>query len=451
MAQTLFGTDGIRGVAGEYPLDPKTVYAIGRALARRLGGGTSRQVLLGMDTRESGPEIAACLAGGLAEGGLRTVSAGVLPTAAVSLLTSARGFAAGAMISASHNPFEDNGIKVFAPSGFKLPDEEEAAVEAEIFALLGEPIDPRPAALEEDPALLETYFEHLLGAGAPAAELRPMRLAVDCSNGAASSIAARFFAQLGMQAEVFADTPNGRNINLDCGSTHLDPLKRRVLESGVELGVAFDGDADRALFVSGDGAEVDGDTILLLAGRYLKSKGLLDGDRVVATILSNGGLAKGLAEDGVTLVRTPVGDKNVLEKMVELGAALGGEQSGHIILRRYANTGDGLLTARLMIELLSAAGRPLSELRKQLTVFPQRQVNVRVARKPPIEDVPELRDAVAACKARMGDGARIVVRYSGTEPKARIMIEAEDAAAVERECEILRAVFERVLGAPSAG
>ena len=447
MAKQLFGTDGIRGVAGQYPLDPPTVYATGLALGRRLGAGRPAKVLIGMDTRQSGPEIAEGLAAGLEDGGLSPSFAGVLPTAGVSFLTETGDFAAGVMISASHNPFEDNGIKVFSPNGFKLADSIEDEVEDAIFALLEEKPAARRRALVADGALERRYFDHLVGAGAPAQSLLPKKILVDCSNGAACRLSARFFQAVGAQAEVFADQPDGRNINLGCGSLHLEKLQQRVRESGVDLGVAFDGDADRALFVADDGEIVDGDAILLLAGRYLASRGMLAGNRIVTTIMANMGLEVALREAGLSMTRSAVGDKYVLEEMVASGADLGGEQSGHVIFKRWANTGDGLLTARMMLEILSASGEPLSEMRRLLKVFPQRLVNIRVNRKPKIDEVPALAQAVADAEKKLAGTGRVVVRYSGTEPLLRIMIEAADLSDVDSLCESLRQVFQAEIGA----
>lgn len=446
MGKQLFGTDGIRGKAGKYPLDPATSFAVGKALAEALGDSDGGRTVIGMDTRESSQELAELLAAGLAAGGLATDFAGVLPTAGVSLLTETGGYRAGVMISASHNPFDDNGIKVFAPSGYKLADAIEDEVEAAVFRLLQAGVEPKRAPLAVDPALGRQYVEHVLAAGSPGAEQKPLRVVVDCSNGAASAVATDFFHALGVQAEIFANQPNGRNINLDCGSLHLKNLQAKVVEAGADLGIAFDGDADRALFVSDDGAIVDGDVILLLAGLHLHRLGELPTGRVVTTVMANMGLEKALQESGLSMVRTKVGDKYVLEEMVDSGSRLGGEQSGHIIFKQWANTGDGLLTAKMMLELLAAADQPLSALRKKLTVFPQKLVNVKVTSKPKIEDHPALAKAAQECEAALGDRGRLVLRYSGTEPLARIMIEAETMDLVETHCETLREIFQREIG-----
>ena len=442
MAKRLFGTDGIRGVAGESPLDARTVYAAGLALAEQLETGAN--VLIAMDTRESGPWIAETFAGGLAAGGARSTFVGVLPTAGVSFLTQTGEFAAGAMISASHNPFADNGIKVFGESGLKLPDEVESVIEDAILARLLKGVEPHEVPLDVRPDVAEAYFTHLTQASD--VQIAPLKIEVDCANGAASPYARRLFEALGVEAEIFSDQPDGRNINLECGSLHLDKLRERVAGAGADLGVAFDGDADRALFVAGDGEIVDGDGVLLLAAKFLKERGKLTGDLVVTTIMANMGLEKALEAAGIRMTRTQVGDKYVLEEMLRSGAALGGEQSGHVIFRDFANTGDGLLTARRMLEVVSAAGRPLSELRKQLEVFPQKLVNVRVREKPPIQDCEALAYAVEQSELAMAGNGRVVVRYSGTEPVARVMVEAADMAAVEEHCGKIAAAFEAELG-----
>ncbi|HYM10130.1 MAG TPA: phosphoglucosamine mutase, partial [Bryobacterales bacterium] len=359
----LFGTDGIRGVAGQYPLDHATVFAAGRALGELVAKLHAKPaVLIGIDTRQSGLGIAQRLAAGLELAGVPACFAGVITTPAIAHLTQHGRFVAGVMISASHNPYQDNGIKVFAHSGFKLPDEQEHEVEQGIARLRGGPGEL--SALIPDPSLARTYIEHL--AACVERPLRAdLRLTIDCANGAAFRIAPRLFRRLRLRAQFIGDQPNGRNINLQCGSLHLAALRAAVLESKSDLGVAFDGDADRALFISGTGREIDGDAVLWMAARHFRVP------LVVTTTMANLGLQKALEREDIAVVRTPVGDKYVLEEMLRRKAELGGEQSGHIIFRRWATTGDGLLTALKVLEILAATGRTLDELTAGLPVYPQ--------------------------------------------------------------------------------
>ena len=452
MAKRLFGTDGIRGVAGEYPLDDSTVYAVGQALAkditgRRAGVAERPEVVVGMDTRESSRPLAELLAGGLDAGGVGVRFVDVLPTAGVAFLTAGGDFAAGVMISASHNSFEDNGIKVFGNSGFKLPDAEEHEVENEILRLLAQRPVPRRQPLQVEAGLADRYFQHLLGIIRPSEALSRFRVVVDCANGAASSIGPALLEKLHIAAEVVGNEPDGRNINLGCGSLHLEKLQEKVLAGKADLGIAFDGDADRALFVADDGSVVDGDVVLLLAAGYLDQRDRLPGKLVVGTVMANMGLEKALADAGIELLRTPVGDKYVLEELNRRGAALGGEQSGHIIFREYGTTGDGLVTARMVLELMAASAQPMSELRRRLVVFPQKLENLRVKHKIPFEQVPALAEAVRGAEQELGGRGRVLVRYSGTEPVVRIMVEAQDAAEVERHTGRLAQIFRAELGA----
>lgn len=432
MAKELFGTDGIRGVAGEYPLDGPTIYAFGMAL----GSDAARlhpdpEILIGMDTRESGEWIAELVAGGLRSRGVRVRCAGVITTPGVAYLTRSGPFAAGVMISASHNPYRDNGIKVFGHSGFKLPDDEEDAIEQEIFRLR-EAADPTASdGLVTDEGLDRQYLEYLI-CGAKVS-LKGLRLVLDCGNGAAYSLAPELFRRLGAEVHAISHQPNGRNINLGCGALHLDSLQREVLARQADFGVAFDGDADRAIFVSRSGKVVDGDAVLLLSARALKAADRLPGDVVVSTVMSNLGLEKALEREGIRLLRTPVGDKYVLEEMVRVGAALGGEQSGHVIFREYATTGDGLLTAVRVLESARLAGLGLDELTADLKVFPQRLLNVRVRERKPLEDMPAVMEEIRRCEESLAGSGRILVRFSGTEPLARVMVEAAETAQVE-EC-----------------
>jgi len=429
MRRELFGTDGIRGVAGEYPLDSKTVAAVGVALGQWIArNGRERKVVLGMDTRESGPALAAGIAGGLAAHRVAVDFAGVTTTPGVAYLAKNGPFAAGVIISASHNPFRDNGIKVLAHNGYKLPDEQEKSLEADIFAAREE-IEPAPADLTIDNELDGSYVDHL--AATLARGLAGLKIVADCANGSASDLAPDLLRRVGAEVDAIGAAPNGRNINLNCGSLHLDSLREHVLRENADVGVAFDGDADRALFVSSSGKIVDGDAVLLIAARFLKAQGKLPGDTVVATVMSNLGLERALASHGIKLVRTPVGDKYVLEEMLRIGAALGGEQSGHVIFREYATTGDGMLTALRVFEVMTASRQTLDQLSSELQVYPQKLVNIRVKERKPLEELVLVQEQIRAAEAAFADSGRVLVRFSGTEPLARVMVEGADAAMVE--------------------
>lgn len=451
----LFGTDGIRGVAGQYPLDQTTIHTIGRALGHFLRAHeTPARVLIGQDTRESSQWIAEALAAGLAAEDVACASAGVIPTAGVAYLARTGRFSAGVMISASHNPYEDNGIKVIAHSGYKLPDENELEVEEAIFRLLepdgaaGSSPAPGPAgrALECDPGLRVRYEEFLASLLRSGASLAGLRVVMDCANGAASAVAPELFRRLGVEVLPINDAPDGRNINQNAGSLHPEQLQARVPAEAADLGVAFDGDADRALFVSASGALVNGDGVLYLVTRHMLSERTLKNCLVVGTLMSNLGLELAFQEMGVRLLRTPVGDKYVLEEMLARGANLGGEQSGHVIFSDQHTTGDGLLTALRVMEVLALTRRPLDHLVAGLRVFPQVIRNVRVREKVAVEQLPEVMRAIEASKRHFGDEGRVVVRYSGTEPLARIMIEAPSEADVHREAAAIAEAFQRSIG-----
>jgi phosphoglucosamine mutase len=430
MARLLFGTDGIRGLAGTYPLDSKTAHAVGAALGNLVvKSGQERQVVIGMDTRESGSWLAAEVAGGLARHSVTSDFAGVTTTPGVAYLARTGPFAAGVMISASHNPYQDNGIKLIAHTGYKLPDDQEEQLESEIFALLRDGIAPLPATLQVDEDLDHTYIDHL--AGTLPGGLGGLRIVVDCANGSASFLAPELFERLGATVRRINCSPDGRNINLNSGSLHLDGLRKIVLEESADLGVAFDGDADRALFVSRSGRIIDGDAVLLLTARNLKGQSRLPGQLVVATVMSNLGLERALTAQGIKMLRTPVGDKYVLEEMLRTGAMLGGEQSGHVIFHEYATTGDGMLTALRVFEVMRQAGVGLDELTADLKVYPQLLVNVRVKERKPLEDLPSVKAEIRAAEASFGDAGRVLVRFSGTEPLARVMVEGPDQERVE--------------------
>lgn len=449
MARQLFGTDGVRGVAGRYPLDAKTTYALGAALGHWAKHAAAEpEVVVGMDTRESGPEIAAHVAGGLESSGVKVRYAGLITTPGVAYLTRTGPFVAGVMISASHNPYQDNGIKVFDHSGFKLPDEQEHELEREIFALIESDVSAAPLALAADPELDDQYVEFL--ASTFHGSLSGLTIAVDCANGAASHLAPQLFQRLGAKLVVHACSPNGRNINLDCGALHLESLREHVLADSADVGVAFDGDADRALFVSASGKLVDGDCVLLLAATSLLAQQRLPGPdgrpTVVATVMSNLGLERALTQAGVALIRTGVGDKYVLEEMVRKGAVLGGEQSGHIIFRDCATTGDGMLTALRVFEIMAASGKSLDELTEGLVIYPQRLVNVRVRTKKPLDQLSQVGEEIRSAEQEFGDAGRVLVRFSGTEPLARVMVEGPDVERVESFARRIAAAIEAELG-----
>ncbi len=446
MGKQLFGTDGIRGVAGEYPLDPETVYAFGMALGDdAVAAQANPEILIGADTRESGPWIAELVAGGLASRGARVRYAGVITTPGIAYLTRTGPFLAGVMISASHNPYRDNGLKVFGHSGFKLPDAEEDAIEREILLLRGKGVEPRPRSLAVDCSLKQAYLEFL--ASTVPARFEGLRMVVDCGNGAASDLAPELLRALGAEAIAMACAPNGRNINLNCGALHLESLREAVLANRADLGVAFDGDADRAMFVAASGKLIDGDAVLLMTARALDRAGCLDNHLVVTTVMANLGLEKALERDSIRMVRTPVGDKYVLEEMVRLGAVLGGEQSGHVIFRQYATAGDGILTALRVLELVRQNGAGLDQLSADLRVYPQRLVNVRVRERKNLADVPAVAREIQCAEEAFAGSGRVLVRFSGTEPLARVMVEGPDQQQVESFSERIAEAIRRELGA----
>src|SRR5579884_1692741 len=449
MKRELFGTDGIRGVAGQYPLNPQTVFAVGAALGRWISERRAEaEVVIGMDTRESGPWIAEYVAGGLESSGVRARSAGLITTPGIAYVARTGPFAAGVMISASHNPYQDNGIKVLDHSGFKLPDDQEHAIEQDIFALIERGIEAKSVGLPVDESLDRRYVDYL--ASTFAGRLDGIRMIVDAANGSASYIGPELFRRLGANVTAIASSPDGRNINLNCGSLHLDALRQAVLREGADIGVAFDGDADRALFVSHSGQIVDGDAVMLITGVALHQAGRLAGSDgkpvVVATVMSNLGLERALAAHGIAMARTPVGDKYVLEEMERRGAKLGGEQSGHIIFRDWATTGDGLLTALRVLEIVQKSGKMLDELAASLVVYPQMLVNVRVKQKLPLDQLPRVQEAIREAERAFGDSGRVVVRFSGTEPLARVMIEGPELGDVERMARRIADAIRQELG-----
>jgi phosphoglucosamine mutase len=431
----LFGTDGVRGRAGVPPLDESTVARLGAALARqvmrtRLGSGARAvRVLVGRDTRESGVWIEQALARGLASEGAEVTSAGLAPTPEIAFLTRSGPFDAGLVISASHNPYEDNGIKVFSGAGQKLAGSFESDVEA-IVADDSWDVPATAAPLLRTGDFSGAYLAHLRDILADAGRLRRVRVVVDCAHGATAELAPVLMRSLGLDAVAIGVAPNGRNINLDCGSTHLATLSKQVIETGAALGIAFDGDGDRALFVDHQGQAINGDAILLMNAIDLAERGELRGSAIVATVMSNVGLELALKDRGITLVRCPVGDKYVMEEMQRRGLALGGEQSGHVIFADHLFTGDGLATALHVLRIVAQTGRTLADLASALVSYPQVLLNVRVRQCTPVTEVPQIADTVRRIEAALESKGRLLIRYSGTEPLLRIMIEGQDQAQI---------------------
>jgi phosphoglucosamine mutase len=445
----LFGTDGIRGIAGETPLDATTVFATGMALGHSLRETTAEpRVILGRDTRESSPWIAATLAAGLREAGARVESAGVITTPGVAFLTHTHGFHTGVVISASHNPWRDNGIKLFGADGFKLPDALELAIEDEILHHAAQVAAPDPAALpplEDNAAMQADYIDFLL-ACVPGLNTAGLRIVVDCANGAAAAVAPELFRRLGGNVTLLNISPDGRNINDGCGALHPQWVAGEVVARGADLGLTFDGDADRCMLAGPRGNVINGDTILLMTARDLKHRGRLAGDVVVATTMSNMGLEAALRRDGIHMLRAPVGDRYVLEMMQEQNAALGGEQSGHILFPHLATTGDGLLTSLVVLDLIARSGKSIDELTADLKVFPQVIINVKVREKKPLEGIPTVAAKIRAAEEELRDSGRVVIRYSGTEALARVMIEAESEEAMRRHAEAIAEAIRAELG-----
>jgi phosphoglucosamine mutase len=446
----LFGTDGIRGKAGTPPLDAGTVRRIGAALVRALPRGQASEparLLVGRDTRESGTWIEAELAHGAGGEGARVTSAGVVPTPAIAYLTRSAGYDAGVVISASHNPFEDNGIKVFSGRGEKFTEPVEREIEAIVADRSWHPRDGHaPAVSQAD--LTGAYLDHLCDVFPDAHWLTAsgqFGLAIDCANGATTTVAPPLFGRLGLAPVFIGDRPDGRNINERCGSMHPDALAKVVVDRGVSMGVAFDGDGDRAIFVDHRGSIVNGDAVLLMCADQLKREGRLRNGAIVATVMSNIGLELALKARGIGLVRCAVGDKYVMEEMLARGLALGGEQSGHIIFSDYLFTGDGLCTALNVLRTVALTGRTLADLAGDLTTYPQVLLNVPVREKTDLREVPEVASVVSLVESRVAGHGRLVVRYSGTEPLLRVMLEGRDEREIRRWAqEIVDAVKEHL-------
>ncbi len=459
----LFGTDGIRAIAGEPPLDPTTIFAVGLALAHSLRDAGEKRasshpaVILGRDTRESSPWIAATLAAGLRAAGARVESAGIVPTPAVAFLARTHRFDAGVVISASHNPWQDNGIKLFGSDGFKLPDPVELAMEEDILLHAAHPVTSSVALdpayqlpLDDNAEFQDDYIQFLIDS-VPALALRGLSMVVDCANGAAAAVAPELFRRLNAnqsaQIALLNTAPNGRNINDGCGALHPAWVAAETQKRGATLGLTFDGDADRCMLAGAHNNVLNGDAILLAVARDLKARGLLTGDLVVATTMSNMGLEAALKRSAIRMLRAPVGDRYVLQQMQRHRAALGGEQSGHILLPHLATTGDGLLTALVVLDLIARSGQSIEQLTADLKVFPQVIVNVKVREKRPLESIPAVAASIRAAEDDLKDSGRVVIRYSGTEALARVMIEAESEASMHLHANAIAAAIRHELGA----
>ena len=450
----LFGTDGIRGEAGQFPLDTSTVSAIGFSLGSHLAeSNAAPEIVIGRDTRESGESIEHALIEGASRAGAKCLSAGVITTPGVAYLTRALQASAGVVISASHNPYQDNGIKIFAPTGKKIDDSVERLIESDIFANADQPspsTNRRSASPDLERILREEYLNFLARKIGSGLTLQGLTIVVDCANGASSMLAPAIFSRLGASVVPINASPDGRNINRDCGSLHIESLQTRVEKERADLGVAFDGDADRSLFVDNQGKFVDGDATLWVLARYLQSHGRLKDDTVVATVMSNIGLEIALKSEGIRLVRTDVGDKYVLDELLRLNASIGGEQSGHIILPELSLAGDGMITALSLLRALRESEKSLAELTEGFKRYPQTLLNVRVREKVPFAELASTRAAVDEVEELLSQTGRLLLRYSGTEPLARVMIEGENQFKIEGYARKIADAIEREIGAGAA-
>ncbi len=448
--KALFGTDGIRGEAGQFPLDAATVSAIGFSLASHLATkrGDAPEIVIGRDTRESGESIQQALVDGATRAGAKCLSAGVITTPGVAFLSRKHQAAAGVVICASHNPYQDNGIKIFAPSGQKMDDSVERLIETDVFANTAPPLLSQPRfSTQHEEKLQQEYLSFLADQIGEGLKLQGLTIVVDCANGASSSLAPNLFTQLGAKVIAINCNPDGRNINRDCGSLHIDSLRDQVVKERADLGVAFDGDADRSLFVDGAGNYVDGDATLWALATHLQSHGRLKDNTVVATVMSNIGLEIAFRAVGIRLVRTDVGDKYVLDELLRLKASLGGEQSGHIILPDLSLAGDGMITALCLLRALRESGKTLAEMTAGFKQYPQILVNVRVREKVPFTELPSVQAEVKAVEELLSQRGRLLLRYSGTEPLARIMIEGENQGRIKTYARKIADAIEREIGA----
>lgn len=450
MKQRLFGTDGIRGIANQYPIVPELMVKLGRAVARMLRSADRPvRILIGRDTRISGDMIECAVTSGICSANGEVSLAGVIPTPAVAFLTVSGGFDAGMMISASHNPYHDNGVKIFNSKGFKLSDEQEDRIEALLadndtaWVRSGNTDDIGPVIHISEPD--RAYADFLRHTLPPNFSLKGLKVVLDCSNGATHHVAARLFTELGADATVLFAAPDGKNINDGCGSQHTEILQGVVREMRADIGFAFDGDGDRLIAVDENGDKTTGDQILAVCARYLKEHDRLENNLVVSTVMSNAGLHYALKEMDIRHVTAEVGDRYVLEKMMSNGSILGGEDSGHMIFLDVHTSGDGILTALRLLQIMREKQRPLSELVNIMTVYPQVLMSVAVTRKADLDSIPEIAQAIEAVRSRLKDRGRVLVRYSGTRPLCRVMVEGPDADEIQQYCMDLINVIEKNL------
>ena len=444
----LFGTDGIRGVANEYPITPEVALRIGRAVARVLKAQRPgrHKVVIGKDTRVSGYMLETALTSGLVSEGARVLLTGPVPTPAVAHLTKSMGCDAGIMLTASHNPYADNGIKIFGPDGYKLNDALEEEVEKIILGDQPSPTGVRLGKAFRIDDATGRYIE-FAKSSIGSKNLSGLKVVVDCAHGAGYFVGPLIFEELGAEVIKLGTTPDGYNINEGFGSLHPEKAAERVVAEGADIGICLDGDADRVIFVDGNGEVISGDRVLCLCAKALKAKGDLRGDTLVSTVMSNLGLRDSLAEDGIDLITTDVGDRHVLERMREGDFNLGGENSGHLIFSDFATTGDGIVSALMVLSFIQDTGKTLAELADCMSEYPQILVNLPVTEKPPLENVPEIIAAIAAADTAFGENGRTLVRYSGTEKKLRVLVEAKDPALAESQSAAIVAAVKNTIGA----
>jgi phosphoglucosamine mutase len=447
----LFGTDGIRGVANEYPMTSEMAMKVGKAVASifKEHNKDRSKIVIGKDTRISGDMLEHAIASGVCAMGVDVYLAGILPTPGIAYLAASTGANAGIVISASHNPFYDNGIKIFKGDGFKLSDEKEAEIEQ---VVLNENLDMSTKAIQDTGRVHvmadsgKNYANFLKHSVPGKNTFKGVKIVMDCSNGATFDVAPALMTMLGADVEALFVRHDGKNINDNCGSQDPEVLRKKVIYKGADIGLAFDGDGDRLVAVDETGGVVTGDQIIAICASYMKKNNTLKGNCVVSTVMSNLGLRLSLKEMGITHIQSKVGDRHVVEKMISSGAVLGGEDSGHMVFLDHHTTGDGILTALRLIEIVQAESKPLSELRKIMTVFPQVLINVEVDHKPDIKTVPEIKDAISSVERRLGNEGRVLVRYSGTEPLCRVMVEGPDIDKTRSYCKELADKIKKSIG-----